>query len=63
MADELTREDFVSMAGRLGLDVADEAHMDELYHHVKGVKGLMAGLFDIGTDDVEPSNVFSPVRE
>ena len=63
MAYELTREDFVSMARRLGLDVSDEAHMDELYHHVRGVKGLMAGLFDIGTEKAEPSNVFSPVRE
>ena len=62
MAQELTREDFFALASQLGLDISDDNHMEELFHHVTGVKRLMSGLFEIETEEVEPSNVFSPVR-
>ena len=65
MADEevITRELFLSLAERFGLDVNDQAHMDELYPQVQATLAGIMPIHELDLTDVEPAMIFIPPRE
>ena len=65
MADEevLSRELFLSLAERLGLDVNDQAHMDELYPQVQTTLASIKPIHELDLTDVEPAMIFIPPKE
>ena len=67
MPDEyssMTKETFVAWAGAVGLDVKDEAHMDELYsYYTQNVVPGLKALDELDLTDVEPAMIYSPPKE
>ena len=65
MADkeDLTKEDFLRMAGAAGLDTSDTAHIDELFPFVRATLRSFRSLDDLDLSDVEPEMVYSPGKE
>ena len=60
MASEqgLTKETFLRIAEVSGLDVSDDAHMEELYAYVQGLLPGLKSLDELDLADVEPAVVF-----
>ena len=56
--NELTKEAFLAMAGRLGFDV-DDPHMEELLAEVRNRLRGIEPLFDVDVSGVEPVTRFS----
>ena len=65
MADEggLSKETFLQMAEAAGLDVKDEAHMEELYTYLQGVLPGLKVIDELELAHVEPATVFFTPKE
>ena len=65
MADQggMSKETFLSIAETAGLDVKDEAHMDELYAFVQGVIPGLKAIYELDVTGVEPATTFAPSKE
>ena len=59
-AGELNKETFMGMAEAAGLDVSDEAHMEELYAYVQGVLPGLKAIHGLDLAEVEPAAIFVP---
>jgi len=57
---ELTKEAFLVMAEALGLDVTDEAHMEELYAFTASQLSSLRSINEIDLSDAEPAMVYVP---
>ena len=60
---ELTKENFMGMAEALGLDVSDEAHMEELYAFVQGLLPGLEAVRDLDVAKEEPATIFIPTPD
>ena len=65
MADEgvLDKETFLRIAEGSGLDVKDEAHMEELYKSVRGVLPGLRKVDELDLAGLEPSTIYIPSKE
>ena len=65
MADELpmSKEMFLRIAEVSGLDVKDEAHMEELYTYLQGVLPGLRKVDELDLTNVEPAMVYIPPKE
>ncbi len=65
MADELpmSKETFLRIAEASGLDVKDEAHMEELYAYLQGVLPGLRKVDELDLTNVEPATVYIPPQE
>ena len=57
---ELRRERFMAMAEAAGLDVSDEAHMEELYAFVQALLPGLEAVRDLDLSEQEPAAIFIP---
>ena len=57
---ELTKEAFLVMAEAVGLDVTDEAHMEELYTYTAAQLSSLRSINEIDVSEREPAMVFTP---
>ena len=66
MPDEhpMSKEAFLGMAEASGLDVEDEAHMDELYaYYTQNVAPGLKALDELDLTDVEPAMIYNLSKE
>ena len=59
---ELTKEAFLIMAEAAGLDVTDEAHMEELYAYTAAQLSSLRSFNELDLSDAEPAMIFMPPR-
>ena len=57
---ELTKEAFLVMAEAMGLDVTDEAHMEELYAYTAAQLSSLRSINEIDLSGAEPAMVYMP---
>ena len=60
---ELSKEAFLAMAEASGLDVNDQAHMDELYVQVVGLLPSLRSFHQLDLSGVEPALVYLPPND
>ena len=66
MPDEhpMSKDTFLGIAEASGLDVKDEAHMDELYsYYILNVAPSLKALDELDLTDVEPTMIYIPPKE
>ena len=66
MPDEhpMSKDTFLGIAEASGLDVKDEAHMDELYsYYILNVAPGLKSLDELDLTDVEPALIYIPPKE
>ena len=66
MPDEhpMSKDTFLGIAEASGLDVKDEAHMDELYsYYIRNVAPGLKALDELDLTDVEPAMIYIPPKE
>ena len=57
---ELTKEAFLIMAEAVGLDVTDEAHIEELYTYTAAQLSSLRRFNELDLSEVEPAMVSIP---
>ena len=66
MPDEhpMSKDTFLGIAEASGLDVKDEAHVDELYfYYTLNVAPSLKALDELDLTDVEPAMIYIPPKE
>jgi Asp-tRNA(Asn)/Glu-tRNA(Gln) amidotransferase C subunit len=59
----MSKEMFLRIAEVSGLDVKDEAHMEELYTYLQGVLPGLRKVDELDLTNVEPAMVYIPPKE